>query len=129
MLWNISVFSIMPVLLQSCLKIHFLYRSLTGFPGGLECKTSAHNAGDLGSVPGWERSPGGGNGNPLQHSCLENPMDRGVHGVAESRTWLSDFTFTIQIIIIIFHIFSSKIIFLTFMYFIHMEVWFGYGVI
>ena len=54
--------------------------------------------GDLGSIPGSRRSPGEGNGNPLQHSWLENPMDGGawwatVHGVAKSRTWLSDFTF------------------------------------
>ena len=45
---------------------------------------------DLGLIPGWGRSPGGGNGNPLQHSCQENPMDRGawravVHGAARSR--------------------------------------------
>ena len=50
---------------------------------------------DVGSVPGLGRSPGGGHGNPLQYSCLENPMDRGawratVHGVTKSRTWLSD---------------------------------------
>ena len=50
-------------------------------------------------IPGSERSPGEGNGSPLQHSCLENPMDReawwaAVHGVAKSRTPLSDFTFT-----------------------------------
>ena len=49
------------------------------------------NAGDEGSTPGSGRSPGGGNGNPLQYSCLENPMDRGawwavVHGVAKSQT-------------------------------------------
>ena len=48
------------------------------------------NAGDVGSIPGLERSPGGGNGNPLQYSCLEKPMDRGawwavVHGVAKSQ--------------------------------------------
>ena len=59
---------------------------------------SACNAGDLGSIPGSGRSPGEGNGNPLQYSCLENPMDGGawwatVHGVAKSRTRLSDFTF------------------------------------
>ena len=49
-----------------------------GFPGGSEVKAFAWNAGDLGSIPGSGRSPGEGNGNPLQHSCLENPMDRGA---------------------------------------------------
>ena len=68
-----------------------------GFPGGSEVKASACNAGDLGSIPGSGRSPGEGNGNPLQYSCLENPMDGGawwatVHGVAKSRTRLSDYT-------------------------------------
>ena len=47
-----------------------------GFPGGSEGKASACNAGDLGSILGSGRSPGEGNGNPLQYSCLENPMDR-----------------------------------------------------
>ena len=47
-----------------------------GFPGGSEVKASAFNAGDLGSIPGSGRSPGEGNGNPFQYSCLENPMDR-----------------------------------------------------
>ena len=52
------------------------------------------NAGDMSSIPGLGRSPGGGHGNPLQYSCLENSMDRGawqatVHGVAKSRTLLS----------------------------------------
>ena len=45
------------------------------FPGGSEVKASASSAGDLGSIPGSGRSPGEGNGNPLQYSCLENPMD------------------------------------------------------
>ena len=49
-----------------------------GFPGGLNGKESACNAGDPGSVLGLERSPGEGNGNPLQYSSLENPIDRGV---------------------------------------------------
>ena len=58
-----------------------------GFPHSSVGKESACNAGDLGSIPGWGRSPGEGNGNPLQHSCLENPMDGGawrasVHGVS-----------------------------------------------
>ena len=62
-----------------------------GFPGGSDSKASAGNAGDPGLIPGSGRSPGEGNGNPLQYSCLENPMDRGawwatVHGVAESDT-------------------------------------------
>ena len=59
--------------------------------GGSEVKESASNAGDPGSIPGSGRSPGEGNGNPLQYSCLENPMDgeawwAAVHGVAESWT-------------------------------------------
>ena len=58
-----------------------------GFPHSSVGKESACNTGDLGSIPGLGRSPGEGNGNPLQYSCLENPMDRGawraiVHGVA-----------------------------------------------
>ena len=70
-----------------------------GFPGGSDDGESACNAGDPGSVPGSGRSPGEGNGNPLQFSCLENLMDgeawwATVHGVAKSRTQLSDFTFT-----------------------------------
>ena len=72
---------------------------MKGFPGGSEVKASACNVGDLGSIPGLGRPPGEGNDNPLQYSCLENPMDGGawwatVHGVAKSRTRLNDFTFT-----------------------------------
>ena len=64
---------------------------------GSDSKVSAYNAEDTGSIPGWGRSPGEGNGNPLQYTCLENPMDGGawwatVHGVAKSRIPLSDFT-------------------------------------
>ena len=64
-------------------------------------KASACNAGDLGLIPGSGRSPGEGNGNPLQYSCLENPMDGGawwatVHRVTKSRTRLNDFTLTFQ---------------------------------
>ena len=59
-----------------------------GFPGGSDGKESSCNAGDQGSIPGLGRSPGEGHSNPLQHSCLENSMDRGawqgtVHGVTE----------------------------------------------
>ena len=63
---------------------------LNDLPGGSDGKASAYNAGDLDLIPGLGRSPGEGNGNPLQYSCLENPMDRGawqatVHGVAKVR--------------------------------------------
>ena len=69
------------------------YRSVKktfwGFPGGLDGKESASGAGDPGSFPEWGRSPGGGYGNPLQYSCLENSMNSGawqatVHEVTES---------------------------------------------
>ena len=61
---------------------------LFGFPWELRGKGSACNAGDMGSIPGSEKSPGEGNGNPLQYSCLENPMGRGtwqatLHGVVK----------------------------------------------
>ena len=61
-------------------------------------KVSTYNAGDLGSIPGSGRSPGGGNGNPPQYSCLENPMGGGawratVHGVEKGRTRLSGFIY------------------------------------
>ena len=99
-----------PMLSQACLQVeegnrvsvcvHAQSRSTflrPHGPGGLEGKASACNAEDPGSIPGSGRSPEEGNGNPLQYSCLENPMDRGacwatVHGVAKSQTRLSDFT-------------------------------------
>ena len=65
---------------------------LLGFPGGLVGKESATcNAGDVGSIPGLGRSPGGGHGNPFQYSSLQNPMDRGawsdtIHGFVKSWT-------------------------------------------
>ena len=52
--------------------------SFLGLPGGSDHKECACNAGDLGLIPGFGRSPGEGSGNPLQYSCLENPMDRGI---------------------------------------------------
>ena len=74
---------------NSCLN-HF-----RGFPGGSNGKESACNAGDPGLIPGSGKSPGEGNGSPLQYSCQENSMDRGawwatVHGVAKSQTQLSN---------------------------------------
>ena len=69
-------------------------QEIFGFPGGSHIEASAHNVGDLGSIPGSGNGrsiPGEGNGNPLQHSGLENPMNRRawwvtVHGVAKSQT-------------------------------------------
>ena len=82
---------------QPCPFITCYLWLLYSFPGGSDGKASACNAGDLGSIPGLGRSPGEGHGNPLQYSCLENPMDRGawratVHGVTKSQTRLNDFT-------------------------------------
>ena len=69
------------------------------FPGGSDGKASVYNAGDLGSIPGSGRFPGEGNGNPLQYSCLENPMDGGARCRllsmgSQSQAQLSGFTFT-----------------------------------
>jgi hypothetical protein len=73
---------------------------LVDFPGGSHGKKSTCNAGDMGSLSGLGRSPGEGNGNSLQYSCLENPMDRKawqplVYGVTGSWTQLNSFTFFI----------------------------------
>ena len=80
--------------------IEYLWLNLLDFPGSSVVKNLPANAGatratgDAGSIPALGRSPGGGNGNPLQYSCLENSMDRGawqatVHGVSESQMHLS----------------------------------------
>ena len=79
-------------IVKSDLKIR-VSSGLQGLPWWIGGKKSACNAGDLGSIPGLGRSPGGGHGNPLQYSCLENSMDRGswraiVHGVTKSLTGL-----------------------------------------
>ena len=76
-----------------CLKRHY-YKH---FPGGSDGKASVYNVGDLGSIPGSGRFPGEGNGNPLQYSCLENPMDGGawcrlLSMGSQSRARLTDFT-------------------------------------
>ena len=81
---------------RSLFKCHLL----RGLPWQLSGKESACNAGDTGSIPGSGRSPGKGNGNPLQYSCLENPTDRGawctiVHGVTKSQTRLSHWAHTV----------------------------------
>ena len=78
--WHVSVCALY--------KLHYaIYNVLQGFPCSSVGREPAYNAGDPGLISGLGRSPGGGNGNPLQYSCLENPMDRGawwatVHGVA-----------------------------------------------
>ena len=72
-----------------------MYRNTWGFPGGSGVKNPPVNAGDMSLIPGLGRSPGGGNGNPLKYSWLENSMDRGawratVQGVTKSQTQLGD---------------------------------------
>ena len=82
--------------LSTSFTVWLLIGSWKGFSGGSVVKNPPANAGDirdLGSIPGMERSPRGGHGNPLQHSCLENPMDRRawwapVHGVTKRQTRL-----------------------------------------
>ena len=74
-----------------------------GFPGGSDGKESTCNAGDTGLIPGSGRSPGEGNGYPLQYSCLGNPTDRGawratVHGVSDSQTQLRSVPVTVSTI-------------------------------
>ena len=63
-----------------------------GFSGGIEVKAFACSAGDLGSIPGSGRSPGEGNGNPLQYSHLENPMDRGVKKYTMFMDWKNQYS-------------------------------------
>ena len=81
--------------------VFLLILNSISFPGGSVGEESVCNVADPGSVPGWGRSPGEGNDNPFQYSCLENSMDRGamwtaVRGVAESWTRLSDFHFKLH---------------------------------
>ena len=85
------------------------------FPGGSDSKASARNVGDPGSIPGLGRSPGEGNGNPLQYSCLEYSMDRGAwwataHGVTKSRIWLSNFTIGFELSCFHCHLFLEFVL-------------------
>ena len=72
------LFLISLLLNSTKLFIYLLVYGYVGFPGGSEVKVSAWNAGDPGLIPGSGRSPGEGNGNPLQYSCQENPMEGGA---------------------------------------------------
>ena len=82
----------------SCVSVFsFLKWDFTRGASAQHPPANAEDSRDVGSVPGLGRSPGGGNGNPLQYSCLKNPMDKGalqatVHGVAKSQTQLSNYT-------------------------------------
>ena len=82
----------MKIFIQVNMQKHDVANTLnTAFPGGSDGKASTCDAGDLGSIPGSGRSHGEGNGNPLQYSCLENPIGGGawdlkVHGVTKSWT-------------------------------------------
>ena len=83
--WNRWMFDQLEVLKNKFTSIYWkqflnflVWNNVNKFPGGAEVKASACNVGDLGSIPGSGRSPGEGNGNPLQYSCLENPMDGGA---------------------------------------------------
>ena len=105
--WSFNLsFNLIPLLIRmatfceirSCLFFFILSKSCVNvlrlfYSGGSDGKESACNAGDSGSIPWSGRSPGEGNGYPLQYSCLENPMDCRVHGVTKSWTQLSDFHF------------------------------------
>ena len=87
-IWTMLMFLCVCVCVCVCMYSAMIQRD---FPDGSDGKESTCNASDPGLIPGWERSPGEGNGNPLQYSCLENPMNTGawratVCGVAESDT-------------------------------------------
>ena len=81
---QVSVCALQESVSQVLCKFWWLYSGVNGdllqkvFPGGSDSKASAYNEGDPGLIPGLGRSPGEGNGNPLQYPCLENPMDRGA---------------------------------------------------
>ena len=77
MCWNILC-DLESAIFLSCIKNFHCDGGFDSFPGGSDGKAPAYNAGDPGLIPGLGRSSGEGNGNPLQYSCLEDPMDRGA---------------------------------------------------
>ena len=78
--------SFLPYMLLCCAWNYLPPIPSKGFPGGSDSKESACNAGDLGSIPALGRSPGEGNGNPLQSSCLENPMAEEAQSIVQRVT-------------------------------------------
>ena len=91
---RVCVYTCIYVCVYVCVYV-YIYIHIQGFHGGSDSKESACNAGDPGLIPGSGGSPGKENGNPLQYSCLGNPMNTGawkaiVHGVAKSQTRLSN---------------------------------------
>ena len=111
--WNpLYLILVEPLQPSLCLTVCMVYffHPVTfdlGFPGASAGKESAYNAGDLGLIPGLGRSPGEGKGYPLQYSGLENSMDCIGHGIAKSRTRLSNFhfTFNLSVVLIIKYVF------------------------
>ena len=109
---------------STLISIHDYWKAISlarwGIPYGLDSKETAYNMGDPGLIPGLGSSPGEGNGNSLQYSCLENAMDRGawgakVHGVAKSWMWLSNWhlaiwTFVGKVISLLPNMLSSFVI-------------------
>ena len=96
--YNVSSFAILSQEWFCKWVLWWLHMYFTGFPGGSDGKESACNAGDLGSISRSGIFPGEGNSNPLQDSCLGNPMDRGawqttIHGVTRRQTQLSNWHF------------------------------------
>ena len=101
---GLATFTFFNLLVQYFVNVVYVLKHLDiniyngrGFPCGSDNKETICNVGDLGLIPGSGISPGKGNGNPLQYSCLRNPMDRGacqatVHGITESQTQLTYFT-------------------------------------
>ena len=103
---------VIPKLIAQILNYYLKFFFFLIFTGS-EVKASAWNAGDPGLIPGSGRSPGEGNGNPLQYSGLENPMDRGawratVHRVAKSWTQLSDFSLLLSESIYLFFLLQGN---------------------
>ena len=99
---------------------------LQGFPGGWDGKESVCNVGDLGLIPGSERSLGEGNGNPSQYSCLENSMDRGtwwaiVHGITESdmTEWPLSLSYAVHYIPVTYLLYNWRFISLNPLYLFH----------